>query len=187
MAIRFKTRPGSGLRLTAAACAQIFAEQQAADAATITAAALDTDGSNTDVALGASTATIQSAALHAAALAQQIATDQAGAPAAKRRSDTSIGGVAGNILTTDVRSDTVTGAAAGGTVDLTNMVAGNIKSGVSIGGVAGNNVGAGFNTDPGVANVRSATGYTILNVARTGTLDVAADNTADGGGIGIGI
>jgi hypothetical protein len=91
------------------------ATTNAANAATITAAALDTDGTNTDVALGASTATIQSAALHAAAKAQQLATDQAAAPAAMRRTGTALGGVAGNILATDVRSDTVTGAAAGGT------------------------------------------------------------------------
>jgi len=94
------------------------AARDAANAATITAAALDTDGTNTDVALGASTATIQSAALHAVALAQQIATDQAAAPAAKRRTDTALGGVAGNILATDVRADTVTGAAAGGTLNV---------------------------------------------------------------------
>jgi hypothetical protein len=57
--------------------AQIATARDAANAATITAAALDTDGTNTDVALGASTATIQSAALHAAAKAQQKTTDQA--------------------------------------------------------------------------------------------------------------
>jgi hypothetical protein len=53
------------------------AARDTANAATITAAVLDTDGSNTDVALGASTATIQSAALHAAAKGQQKTTDQA--------------------------------------------------------------------------------------------------------------
>jgi hypothetical protein len=43
----------------------------------------------------------------------------------------------GNILTTDVRSDTATGTAAGGTIDLTNMTAGNIRNGVIVGGVTG--------------------------------------------------
>ena len=69
----------------------------AANAATITAAALDTDGSNTDVALGASTATIQSAALHAAAMAAQLATDKGAVIAAKAdiRKDVSILGTTG--------------------------------------------------------------------------------------------
>ena len=62
------------------------------------------------------------------------------------------------------------------------MVAGNIKNGVVVGGVTGTNVGTGFNTDPGVANVRNGQAYTILNVAKSGTLDVAEDSTTDGGG-----
>jgi hypothetical protein len=84
------------------------ATTNAANAATITAAALDTDGSNTDVALGASTATIQSAALHAAALAAQLATDKAAVVAAKAdiRKDVSIlGTTGGDRGTLDVAGD----------------------------------------------------------------------------------
>jgi len=57
-----------------------------------------------------------------------------------------------------------------------DLAAANIRSGKTILGVAGTNVGAGFNTDPGVANVKDGTAYTILNVAKEGTLDIAADN-----------
>lgn len=63
--------------------------------------------------------------------AAQLSTDQTAAPAAKRLPDTSLGGVAGtlpvakvmqsaggNVLPGDVRDDTVTGAAAGGTLKI---------------------------------------------------------------------
>jgi hypothetical protein len=70
---------------------------------------------------------------------------------------------------------------------ITNCTAPNVRNGVAIDDVTGTNVGGGFNTDPGVANVRNGQAYTILNVAKSGTLDVAENNTTNGGGIGIGI
>jgi hypothetical protein len=59
-----------------------------------------------------------------------------------------------------------------GTLDLPSEA--NVKTGVTFDGVSktGTYTGADRWTDPGVANVRLATGYTANNIAKTGTLDL---------------
>jgi hypothetical protein len=53
-----------------------------------------------------------------------------------------------------------------------------VASGVTFGpasGITGTNVGSGFNTDPGIANVANGTTYTILNVGKTGSRGATTD------------
>lgn len=76
-------------------------------------------------------------------------------------------------------SYTINGVAKNGSKvasSITNCSAGNVKSGVAIGDVTGTDKGEDFNSDPGVANVKTGTAWKYLSATnnRTGTMPSGA-------------
>jgi hypothetical protein len=69
------------------------------------------------------------------------------------------------------------GTGSTGTLSIINTT---IRLGSVVGSVTGNNVGAGYNTDPGITKVSSGQAYVILNVSYTGTSNPYAGLTATG-------